>query len=333
MFRRHGAKGHAHDGVGTGGEDIHLALANQRAIRARNAVGERKAHAFGFANPVFLHQTHFVWPAVQGVFVRATRCGFGVVELHKVEQLLCVAGDVQVVPWNFAFFHCRAGAPAFAVNDLFIGEHGLIDWVPVDDLGFAVSNAFFKHLQKQPLVPLVVAWIAGGDFARPVDRQTHGLHLLLHVGNVVKRPLGGRHAVFECGVFGGQAKGVPAHGHQDVVALHAQIAREHVVDGVVAHMAHVQLAAGIGQHGAGVELLFARVFAHAVDVALHPSGLQGAFELGVVVFFLHGVRRINPAEAECCQSDDFRAWRGPLWTRSQSRCDSSLRVAPRPSPR
>jgi hypothetical protein len=31
VFRRHGAEGHAHDGVGTRGEDIPLAVADQLA--------------------------------------------------------------------------------------------------------------------------------------------------------------------------------------------------------------------------------------------------------------------------------------------------------------
>jgi hypothetical protein len=122
-----------------------------------NVVRERKAHAFALANPVFLHQAHFVGPAVQG--------GFGVAHLHMVEQLLRVIGDLQVVARNFAFFHHCAGAPTFAVNHLFVGQHGLVHRVPVHHLGFAVGDAFFQHLQKQPLVPLVVGGVAGGHFA------------------------------------------------------------------------------------------------------------------------------------------------------------------------
>ena len=131
---------------------------------------------------------------------------------------------------------------------MFVGQNRLINRVPIDDLCFAIGHALFEHLQKQPLVPLVVAGVTGGYFAAPVDGQAHGLHLLLHVSDVFVGPLGGRHTVFECGVFGRQTKRIPAHGHEHVVAVHAQIAREHVVDGVVAHVAHVQLATGVGQH-------------------------------------------------------------------------------------
>ena len=161
-------------------------------------------------------------------------------------------------------------------------------------MGFAIGDAFLEHLQKQPLVPLVIGSVTGGNFARPIDRQSHRLHLLFHVSDVFVSPLGRRHAVFERGIFSGQTESIPAHGHQDVEALHAQMARQHVVDGVVAHMAHVQLAAGVGQHRTGVVLLLEvavfifGVLDHAVGIGLGPGGLRGALDLGVVVFVLHG---------------------------------------------
>ena len=64
----------------------------------------------------------------------------------------------------------------------------------------------------------------------------------------------GCHGVGHSGILGWQAKGIPAHGHKHVVALHAQTAGHDIVDGVVAYMAHMQLARGVGQHRAGVVL-------------------------------------------------------------------------------
>jgi len=187
--------------------------------------------------------------------------------------------------------------PAAAVCGLFVGQHGLVDRVPVDDLGLAVGDALFEHLQEQPLVPLVILRIAGAHFARPVDCQTHRLHLFLHVGDVVVGPLGGRDLGLDGRVFRRHAERVPAHGHQDVVAAHAQLASHHVVDRVVAHVAHVQLAAGIGQHGAGVELGLFRavgvlgVFLDQIDVAGLPVLLGGRFDGSGEVAFLHGLVR------------------------------------------
>ena len=303
MLGRHGAKGHAHDGVGARGEDVHPAVANQRARAILDVMRERKAHAFALADPVFLHQPHALGPSGQLV-------------LHAVEQLFGVVGDLEVVARNLALFNRGAGAPALAVNHLLVGQHGLVDRVPVHHLGLAVGNAFFQHFQEQPLVPLVVAGVAGGNLPAPVHGQSQRLHLLFHVGDVVVRPLCGRHAVFQRGIFGRQAKSVPAHGHQDVVALHAQLTRQHVVDGVVAHMAHVQLAAGVRQHGASVVFFAAGVFADAVGVKGVPVALRAALYVEGAVFVLHeksGYRKTTlkrgPGSASL-KTADFRGW---LW--------------------
>ena len=152
VFRRHRTKCHAHDGVGARGEDIHPAIVNQFAAASPDVMREGKTNAFGLADPVFLHQLDALGPAGQS-------------GLDLLQQLIGVVCDLEVIPRNFALFHFGAGAPAFAVNHLFIGQHGLIDGVPIDDLGLAVGNAFFQHLQEQPLVPLVVTGIAGGNLA------------------------------------------------------------------------------------------------------------------------------------------------------------------------
>ncbi len=279
VLGRDGAERDAHDGVGARGEHVELAVADQRAGVVMDRVREREAHALALADPVLLHQPHALGPA--GEVLRVARVGDG------RQQLLGVLRDVEVVARDLALFHRGARAPAVAVDDLLVGEHGHVHRIPVDDLRAALADAGLEHLQEQPLVPLVVGRVAGGDLARPVDGQAHRLHLLLHVGDVVVRPLRRRHLVLDGGVLGGQAEGVPAHGHQHVHALHAQLAREHVVDRVVAHMAHVQLAARVGQHRARVELLAAGVFDHAVGIGGAPVRLGGGFDLGGDVLFIH----------------------------------------------
>ena len=77
--------------------------------------------------------------------------------LHVVEQLVGVLRDLQVVAGDLALLDQRAGAPAAAVDHLLVGEHGLVDRIPVDDLGPPLGDAGLEHLQEQPLVPLVVA--------------------------------------------------------------------------------------------------------------------------------------------------------------------------------
>ena len=50
------------------------------------------------------------------------------------------------------------------------------------------------------------------------------------------------------GVLGRQAERVPAHRMQHVEALRALVARDHVAERVVAHVAHVDAARRIGEH-------------------------------------------------------------------------------------
>ena len=233
VFSRHGAEGDAHDGVGTCGEHIQFSALHQFTRSVFDFMRESKTHAGGFANPVFLHHFDALWP------LQAAQI---------VEQHIGVIGNCHVVHGNVALLDHSTRAPAFTVDHLFIGQHGLVNRVPVHGACFFVHNAFFKHLQKQPLVPLVVVGFAGGYFLGPVNGQAHRFHLLFHVVDVAVGPSGRRFAVGHGRVFSRHAKCVPAHGHQGVVALHALLANHHIVDGVVAHMAHVQLAAGVGQH-------------------------------------------------------------------------------------
>jgi len=275
MLGRDGAEGHAHDGVGARGEHMHPAAAHELPVGAADVVGEGEAHAFAPADPVLLHQLHALGPAGQMV-------------LHVVEQFGGVLRDVQVVARDLALLDRRTRAPAAPVDHLLVGKHRLVDRVPVDDLRATLGDARVQHLQEQPLVPLVVLGRTGGDLAAPVDGQPHRLHLALHVGDVVVGPLRRRHLVLHRRVLGRQAERIPAHGHQHVHALHAQVAREHVVDGVVAHMPHVQLAAGVRQHRAGVELLAARILRHTVGIARVPGGLRGTLDLVGAEVWGHG---------------------------------------------
>ena len=234
-----GAEGDAHDGVGACGEHIQFSVLNQFTRSIFDFMRESKTHAGGFANPVFLHHFDALWP-LQAIQI--------------LEQHIGVIGNRHVIHGDISLFNHSARAPAFAVNDLFIGQHGLVNRVPVHGACFLVHNAFLKHLQKQPLVPLVVIGFAGGYFLGPVNRQTHRFHLFFHVVDVAVGPGCWRLAVGHRCVFSWHAERIPPHGHQGVVALHALLANHHIVDGVVAHMAHVQLAAWVWQHGNAVVL-------------------------------------------------------------------------------
>ena len=221
VFGGHGDVGRAHQGVGAGGE--HLECAG--FADGVDVVRELHFHALGFADPVALHGLDLFRPARQIVKAR--------------QQFIRVGGDLEVVHRDFALFDQRAGTPAATVDDLFVGQYGLVDRVPVHGAAFFVDHTFFEQAREQPLFPTVVIRLAGGDLAGPVHRQAQAAQLGLHVGDVFVGPLGGRHVVFHRGVFCRHAEGVPTHGLQHVLAEHALVARNHVADGVVAHVPHV----------------------------------------------------------------------------------------------
>ncbi|MNH22574.1 hypothetical protein D3C79_824370 [compost metagenome] len=110
-----------------------------------------QADSTGLANPVALHAADHVRPTLQGIDGR--------------QQFLSILRDAQVVAGNLAFLDERSGSPTPAIHHLLVGQHGLVDGVPVDDLGLLVGHALFQQLQEKPLVPFVVFGIAGGDFS------------------------------------------------------------------------------------------------------------------------------------------------------------------------
>src|SRR5438309_1756193 len=92
----------------------------------------------------------------------------------------------------------------------------------------AVHQPPLEHAQEEPLVPLVVLGIAGGDLGRPVDRDPERDHVLLEAGDVLRSADRGVHPFLDGGVLRRQAERVPAEGMQDVEAALARIAGEHV---------------------------------------------------------------------------------------------------------
>ena len=281
MLGGHRAEGHAHDGVGAGGEHPQLFVLAVQLIR------EGEAHADALADPVGLHGLHPLRPARQGV--------------EAGQQLVGVLGDAEEVHRDVALFDQRAGAPAAPVDHLLVGEHGLVDRVPVDRGHLLVDHALFEQAGEQPLLPAVVVRLAGGELARPVDGEAQRLQLRAHVVDVGVGPGGGRHVVGDRGVFRRQAEGVPAHRLHHVEAAHGVVARQHVADGVVAHVAHVQLARRIGEHRQAVVFGAIGIVGSTVDLAGRPVRLRGAFDFRGKVFFLHCKKphKIKAADYTC----------------------------------
>ena len=136
--------------VGAGGEHLDGLLALRRD-------GEAQGGATGATNPIGLHGAHTLWPPLE--------------LLEIVEQLIGHRRDFQKPLAQLSLFNQGSRSPRTTVGvHLFVGEHRLVNGVPVDGGFFAVSQIGVEKLQKQPLGPAVVVAVAGRHFTRPVDR-------------------------------------------------------------------------------------------------------------------------------------------------------------------
>ena len=272
VLRRHRDEGHAHDRVGPRREYLEL------AALAVDVVGEGQVHAVAAADPVRLHRAHAFGPVGELV--------------ERAEQLVRVLRDAEVVHRDLALLDERARPPAAAVDDLLVGEHGLVDRVPVHDARLLVGDAALEHAQEEPLVPAVVIRVAGRELARPVDAEAERLELAFHVRDVVAGPARGRDAVLDRGVFRRQSECVPTHRLQDVVSLHPHVPRQHVADRVIPHVPHVQPAARVREHAEAVVLRLRGVFARDERAGGVPFALDGRLDFLRFVAVFHRTGRI-----------------------------------------
>ena len=265
MLRRNRKIGHAHQGVGPRGEDF-------QRLAALDV--EADLQAFRAPQPVALHDLDGFRPA--GEFVKTFK------------QFIGIRGDLEKPLRNLALLDHRAGAPAAAVHHLLVGQHGLVHRVPVHHAVLAVHQALPEQPHEHALLVHVIGRIAGGELARPVDRETHRLQLPAHVHDVLARPLRGRDAALDRGVLGRQPERIPGHRLQDIPALHPLETADHVADGVVAHVAHVQRTGRIRQHRQAIVFRARCVLLHLERAGVGPELLRGGFHGAGVVGFLHG---------------------------------------------
>ena len=246
----------------------------QLLVLRQLAAFQRETHvgADRLADPVPLLGAHEVRPlAVEAV--------------QRFQQLVGEGGDPEEPLGQVALLHRRVRAPAAAIDHLLVGEHGVLDRIPVDLGGLAVGQLLLQEIQEQPLLVHVVAGIAGGELAAPVDRHAHGLELAPHGVDVLVGPLARMDLALHGGILGRQPERVPAHGMQHVEPLGSHVAGHHVAQRVVAHMPHVHAARRIGEHLELVALGLLALVLGAVGAALLPHLLPVLLAHGRVVAF------------------------------------------------
>ncbi len=269
---RHEAR--AEQRVGPRRVDLEIRLAARRGARI-----EREAHheALRAPDPVALHDADLLGPSVE--------------RIETVVQVLGVVGDLEEPLGELALLDERARAPAAAVDHLLVGEHRLIDRIPVHPGGPARHEPGLKEVEEQALLVPVVGRVAGRDLAAPVDREAHRLQLPAHRGDVRVGPFLRVDLVLHRGVLGRHPEGVPAHRVEHVEAAGAHVARHDVAHRVVAHVAHVDAPRRVGEHLEHVISRARVVVVGPVQVALRPDRLP--FRLGFLGVVALGPHRFS----------------------------------------
>ena len=266
MLSRHGQEGHAKQRIRPCGENLNLSHISHWGI-------EREAHPrpLAAANPIGLHQLHPLGPAVERV--------------QALQQIGRVFGDGEEPLDELLLLHRRAGAPAPAIDHLLIGQHGAIDGVPIHPALTLLHQAGLEEVQKQRLLLAVIFRVAGGEFAAPIQAEAHALQLGPHIGDIGIGPLAGMNAPLARRILGRQAKGVPTHGMHDHMPAGAFVARHHIAQRVVAHMPHMDLARGVGEHFQHVVFRHARRrhIGHREDGVAVPCLLPARLGSGEII--------------------------------------------------
>ena len=143
-----------------------------------------------------------------------------------------------------------------------------------------MDQSGIEEVEEQRLLLAIIFGIAGGEFAGPVDRQAQRLHLAAHVLDVVIGPVARVAADRHRGVFRRHPEGVPAHRVQYIVPCGHLVARHHVAQRVIAHMAHVDAARRIGEHFQHIILGAAFVALGLEYSGLVPGILPAGFKIG-----------------------------------------------------
>ena len=184
-------------------------------------------------------------------------------------------------------FNFGVTTPAATFDYLLVSQNGLVIRAPVHGRGFLVDQTFFVQFGEEPLLPTIVFWLAGSDFTLPVIAKAQHFQLVFHVFDVVVSPRCWRGLVFDRRVFCWQTERIPTDRLQYVFALHALVAGDHITDGVVTHVTHVQAAGRIREHGEAIKLLFAGIFGNLKRFFGIPMLLNLAFKVFRAVLLLH----------------------------------------------
>ncbi len=238
--------------------------------------GEVELGTLGAPDPIALHDLGSLGPLeiVEGVeqLVRVLR--------DPEEPLLEVALDDQV-----------AGPFTGAVREhLLVGQDRLATRTPVHRRCGTVGEARLPQPEEDQLRPLDVLGVMAPYLPPPVVDGTEADQGGLELGNSGLGEDPGVGACLDGGVLGRQTERVEPDRRQDSLPLHGLVPNGQVTEGVVADVALMGRAGGVGVHAQRVELLPGVVVVDLIRACIGPVPLPLALHLVDVIGACHATR-------------------------------------------
>src|SRR5437667_1640458 len=165
-------------------------------------------------------------------------------------------------------------ALAVAVDHLLVRDDAHVLRTPVDRRLLPERDARFEELHEDPLRPLVIAGVRGGQLVAPVEHAAEPPELAAERGDVLGDELGGVRADRERVVLRVDAEGVEPDRLEHVVALEPAEPAVNIRAGERKHVPYVQPFRGrIGKHHEVVERPPRPVEVRLVGVISSPTRL------------------------------------------------------------
>ena len=200
--------------------------------------------------------------------------------------------DGQVGAWilNHLVLHIVEGGVDVLVNDFFVRKRGFRLRVPVDHAQSAVNVALGVQVGKNLVHAVAADLVHGEGRAVPVAAGAELFELLEYDSAVLVRPFPGvlqKGVAAEVGFFnpfsaellhhlglGRDRRVVGARNPAGIESAHAGAAHEHILNGVVEHVAHVQYAGHVGRrnhNGVGRTVVGSRGKSLVLEPCLVPA--------------------------------------------------------------
>lgn len=115
------------------------------------------------------------------------------------------------------------------IDNLFIGQYCLVDWILVYFGGFVINQIVFEQFQENCLLMLIIGWVICGKFLGLVECQVELLQLVVYGVDIVIGLVIGMNVLILCCIFGRQFKCILFYWVKDIVFMSVFIVGDNIV--------------------------------------------------------------------------------------------------------